>query len=123
MDSDFLMSRCCGGGFARNGGTSHSSSSAMDAVRPLGVEIVVKSSSNMDRGEIESESNRKRVAGDSPSRGAARALLAERGEATAGGRGSSVSNANREFIICAALAIVVLAGSPAVYMANLNKNK
>lgn len=83
------MSRCDWGGFARSGGTS-SSSSAMEAVRPRGVEMVVKSSSNMDRGDIESESNRNRVAGESPSR--ARALLTESGDAVT----SSESNANLE---------------------------
>ena len=85
------MSRCCCG-LARSGGKSPSSSSAMDAVRPLGVDIV-KSSSNIDLGEIESESNRNRVAGESPS--LARIELPDTGDAVV----SSGSKANLKFKI------------------------
>lgn len=88
-DSDFLMSLWVGCGLARRGGTSPSSSSAIEAARPRGVDMLVKSSSNIERGDIESESNRNRVAGESASP-RARVLLADRGEAVA----SSGSNAN-----------------------------
>lgn len=77
-------------GFVRKGGSSFSSSSAMDVVRILGVVGGgrQKSSSNMDLGLTESESKRNRVEGE-PAGGGARPLLAERGEAVV-----SSSNAN-----------------------------
>lgn len=87
IDSDFLMS-LWGGGLARRGGTSFSSSSAIEAARPRGVDTAVKSSSNIERGEIESESNRNRVVDESPSR--TRALLPDAGDAVT----SSDSNTN-----------------------------
>lgn len=63
-ESDFLISLWLvwGGGFALKGGKS-SSSSAIEAVLARGVETV-KSSSNIDRGESESESNRNLAAGE-----------------------------------------------------------
>lgn len=87
-ESDFLMSREEGaetGGLALSGGRSPSSSSAMEAVRGLGGAGLLKSSSNMERGDMDSESKRKRA--PEPSR----ALLAtDAGDAVA----SSGSNAN-----------------------------
>lgn len=83
------MSRCVGG-LWRKGGKSPSSSSAMEAARARGVLRDVKSSSNMDRGEMESESNLNRVAGESAS--LAR-LPADRGDAVV----SSGSYANLKF--------------------------
>lgn len=87
-DSDFLRS-FWGTGLLLRGGRSPSSSSAMEAALARGV-VTVKSSSNMERGDTESESNLNRVPTESPSR--ARALLAERGDAVV----SSGSNANLE---------------------------
>lgn len=102
MESDLRMSReLVGGGRGRRGGSSPSSSSAMDAVRGRGG-TAAKSSSNMERGDIESESNRKRVALCSLSR--ARALLTDRGDAVVA---SSGSNANLESFIFILLCLML----------------
>lgn len=63
-ESDFLISRevfIVTGGRVLNGGISPSSSSAIEAVRGLGGAVLLKSSSNIERGDMDSESKRNLV--------------------------------------------------------------